>query len=90
MKWECKYTDSLADSMLVVEGYESNSDADVKSELTEQHRNYQSEFTIDLRRDSVIAWRGKSENQDLTSEELAARFLSYLLGSIRRGSMYKN
>lgn len=90
IKWVCKHADSLEDSMLVVEGYERKSGEDAEAELTEQHRNYQTEFTIDLHKDSVIAWRGKSENKDLTSDELAARFLSYLLSSIRSSSVYKN
>jgi hypothetical protein len=90
VKWECNNPTSLENSQLLVEGYESKSEADVNSELTEQHRNYQTEHTINMQRDSVIVWRGKSENQALTSEELAARFLSYLLSSVRRSAVYKD
>lgn len=89
-KWECNNPTSLDSSRLSVEGYESKSESDSNSEAAEQHRNYQTEYTIDMQRDSVIVWRGKSENQALTSEELAARFLSYLLGSVRRSAVHKD
>jgi hypothetical protein len=91
LRWECKNTDSVENSELSVKGYEGESEADANSELTDQHKYYyQTEYTIDLQRDSLITWRGKSENQASTSEELAARFLSYFLNSIRNSAIYKN
>lgn len=86
IRWERKRDDSLEGAVLAVEGYESQPAAGANADSPEQHRTYQTEYTIDLKKDSNVYWRGKSENEDLTSEELAGRFLSYLLSTIRRAA----
>lgn len=90
IRWENKHDDSLMDAKLAVEGYESKSVEGGDAELTEQNRKYQSEFTLDLRKDSGPVWLAKSEREDLSSGQLAARLLSYLLGSIRSSAVYKS
>lgn len=90
IRWELKHDDSLVDAMLAVEGYENKSLEDEDAELTEQNKKYHSEFTLDLRKGSGPVWLGKSEREDLSSGELAARLLSYLLGSIRSSAVYKS
>lgn len=86
IKWACKRDDSLEGAALAVEGYEGELAEDANADSAEQRRTYQTEFTLDLKRDSNVYWRGKSENEDLTSEDLAGRLLSYLLSTIRRSA----
>src|ERR1044071_37038 len=86
IRWECKRDDSLEGAALAVEGYDIQPAADANADSAEQRRTYQTEYTIDLKKDSNVYWRGKSEREDVTSEELAGRLLSYLIGDIRRSA----
>jgi hypothetical protein len=86
IRWECKRDDSLEGAALAVEGYDIQPATDANADSAEQRRTYQTEYTVDLKKDSNVYWRGKSEREDVTSEELAGRLLSYLIGNIRRSA----
>jgi hypothetical protein len=86
IRWECKRDDSLEGAVLAVEGYEIQPATDANGGPTERRRTYQTEYTVDLKKDSNVYWRGKSEREGVTSEELAGRLLSHLLSDIKRSA----
>lgn len=84
--WVCPSPDTLKDSLLSVEGYKSKPEASGHHESTEQHRYYQAEYEIDLKKDLTLVWRRKANNDALATDALASDLVSYLLSMIRRGN----